>query len=348
MIKIMQDGNIDMRALEISDIVDINLLQKFQDNFAIGMNCASVTVDRNGTPITKPSSYTHFCANYVHKSSIGDNRCANSHNRMGQKAASSGRPFVGPCHAGLIDFAAPVIINNELLGTVLGGQILSDKPIEETYRKIAQEIDTDEIGLINAVKEITVTDMSNINAAAEVLFIVVNSLVENGYARVKLEVVAKKLATKFMEIASAFQELAASAQIISQQQQALNQEIAQVGKITEEINEVLKFISQIATNTKLLGFNALIEAAHAGAAGRGFAVVANEIKILSDKSKETADNILELTAQIKNSVNSTTNHSQETLQTTEQQSAAMEEVSAAVQEVVSLADELNNMMKSVN
>lgn len=348
MIKIMQDGNIDMRALEISDIVDIGLLQKFQDNFAIGMNCASVTVDRDGTPITKPSSYTNFCANYVHKSTIGDNRCANSHNRMGQKAASSGRPFVGPCHAGLIDFAAPVIINNELLGTVLGGQILSDKPKEETYRKIAQEINTSEDGLVNAVNEITVTDMSNIDAAAEVLFIVVNTLVENGYARVKLEVVAKKLANKFMEIASAFQELAASAQIISQQQQALNHEIAQVGKVTEEINEVLKFISQIATNTKLLGFNALIEAAHAGSAGRGFAVVANEIKILSDKSKETADNILELTAQIKNSVNSTTNHSQETLQTTEQQSAAMEEVSAAVQEVVSLADELNNMMKSVN
>ncbi|MEL7649607.1 MAG: PocR ligand-binding domain-containing protein [Sedimentibacter sp.] len=348
MIKVKQDGSIDMSVLEISDIVDISLLQKFQDNFAIGMNCASVTVDRDGNPITKPSSYTRFCEGYVHGSSIGDSRCANSHNRMGQKAASSGRPFVGPCHAGLIDFAAPVIINNELLGTVLGGQILSDTPKEELYRKIAQEIGVDEAGLVNAVNQITVTDMDNINAAAEVLFIVVNTLVENGYARIKLEVVAKKLSSKFMDIASAFQELAASAQIISQQQQALNNEITQVGKVTEEINDVLKFISQIAMNTKLLGFNASIEAAHAGTAGRGFAVVADEIKILSDKSKETADNILELTAQIKKSVNSTTDHSHETLQTTEQQTAAMEEVSSAVQEIVSLADELNNMMKSVN
>jgi len=49
MIKLLQDGTIDMKALEIGDIVDVSMLQKFQDNFAIGMDCASVTVDRNGT-----------------------------------------------------------------------------------------------------------------------------------------------------------------------------------------------------------------------------------------------------------------------------------------------------------
>lgn len=347
MIKLLRDGNIDMKALEISDIVDISLLQKFQDNFAIGMNCASVTVDRDGEPITKPSSYTKFCAGYVHKSKIGDERCANSHNRMGHLAARSGKPYIGPCHAGLIDFAAPVIINNELIGTVLGGQILSEKPKEETYRKIAQEIETSEIGLIDEVNKINIADMNNINAAAEVLFIVVNTLVENGYTRVKLEVLAKQLANKFIEIAAAFQELSASAQSISEQQQLLNQEITQVGTITEEINEVLRFITQMATNTKILSFNALIEAAHAGTAGKGFAVVAKEIQVLSDKSKETANNILQLTEQIKNSVNSTVNHSEGTLQTTEQQSRAMEDVSATVQEIVCLADELNNMMKSV-
>lgn len=347
MIKLLQDGSIDMKALEISDIVDISLLQKFQDNFAIGMNCASVTVDREGSPITKPSSYTKFCAGFVHKSKIGDERCANSHNLMGQKAARSGKPYIGPCHAGLIDFAAPVIVNNELLGTVLGGQILSAQPEAETYRVIAKEIETSEIGLVDAVNKVNITDMVNINAAAEVLFIVVNTLVENGYARVKLEVLAKQLANKFMEIAAAFQELAASAQSISEQQQLLNNEITQVGRVTEEINDVLSSINQMATNTKILSFNALIEAAHAGQAGKGFSVVAREIQVLSDKSKETANNILQLTEQIKNSVDSTVSHSEGTLQTTEQQSRAMEDVSATVQEIVCLADELNNMMSSV-
>jgi len=347
MIKILHDGSIDMKALEISDIVDISLLQRFQDNFAIGMNCASVTVDRDGAPITRPSSYTRFCDGFVHKSRIGDERCAISHNRMGQQAASTGRPFVGPCHAGLIDFAAPVIINKELIGTVLGGQILSEKPKEDTYRRIAQEIDASEAGLVDAVNQINITNMKNINAAAEVLFIVVNTLAENGFAKVKLEVLAKRLANKFIEISATLQELSASAISITGQQQELNQEITQVKKFTEEINLVLKDITRIATNTKILGFNASIEAAHVGQAGNGFAVVAQEIQSLSESSKETANHILQLTENIKLSITSTVNHSQTTLYTTEEQSRAMEDVSQSVEEIVHLADELSNMMKSI-
>ena len=347
MIKLSPDGAIDMKVLEIGDIVDISMLQKFQDNFAIGMDCASVTVDRNGTPVTKPSSYTRFCEGFVHKSKIGDGRCAASHNRMGEQAARTGRPFVGPCHAGLIDFAAPVIINNELIGTVLGGQILSDKPKVENYRRVAQEIGTSEIGLVDAVNNVKISNMKNISAAAEVLFIVVNSLAENGYTRIKLEVLAKQLANKFIEISSTLQELSASAISIAEQQQQLNREISQVGKITQDINDVLKSISQIAMNTKVLGFNASIAAAHAGETGRGFAVVAKEIQNLSDSSKETADNILKLTEQIKKSIETTNHHSQMTLHTTEEQSRAMEDVSSSVDQIIHLADELDNMMRSV-
>ncbi|WP_283608794.1 PocR ligand-binding domain-containing protein [Faecalispora anaeroviscerum] len=346
MIRMRQDGSIDMGVLEINDIVDITLLQNFQDNFAVSMDCASVTVDRSGNPVTDPSSYSKFCDQYVHKSKIGDERCAHSHNRMGQEAARTGRPYVGQCHAGLIDFAAPIIVHDELIGTVLGGQLLSEKPKEDYYREVAKKIGSSEDGLVDAVKEIKVTEKRNINAAAEVLFIVVNTLAENGLAKIKLQMVAKQLANKFVDISATLEELAASAQSIGEQQKQLNQEIEQIGKFTREINGILKSISQIATNTMLLGFNSSIEAARAGEAGKGFAVVAREIQNLSESSKKTAENILQLTQQITTSIDSTLQSSQSTLYTTTEQTKAMENVSNAVQEIVGLADELDNMMKA--
>ncbi len=344
MINYEENGQVNMEALEIADVVDISLLQRFQDNFAIGMSCASVTVDRHGDPITQPSSYTKFCTNFIHHSAVGDRRCAESHNRMGQEAASTGRPCVGTCHAGLLDFAAPIIVNGELLGTVLGGQVLDQPPKENVYRSVAKDLDIREDDLVSAANEVNISEMENIRAAAEVLFIVVNALAKNGFAKLQLESIAQKLANKFVEVSATLEELASSAQSIKSEQKGLNQEITQIGKFNMEITHVLDLINKISMNTKILGINSSIEAAHAGEAGVGFAVVAREIKNLSDSSKEMANEISQLTKKIKDSINSTVTHSEVTLSTSNEQAKALEDIAISVQQITYLSDELNNLM----
>lgn len=62
----------------------------------------------------------------------------------------------------------------------------------------------------------------------------------------------------------------------------------------ENINSLTGDILSIAAKTNLLALNASIEAARAGEAGKGFAVVADEIRVLADGSKETANNIQQI------------------------------------------------------
>lgn len=333
----------DLRSLKLSEIIDVNVLQQFQDDFANGFGLASVTVDLEGNPITKPSRYTRFCKDYTHSTECGDKRCAKSHRKGGEEAFRTGKPVVYECHAGLIDFAAPILIEGHQIGTILGGQVLASVPDEAIYRRIAKEIGVDEDGYVKAVKEVGQLPRQIIEIAANFLFIIVNNTVKTAYQQRKLKSLIHRLNGDLHQISASMEELAASASNVINNQSHLNGEIRNVDTMTGKINEVMDFIKAIADSTQILGLNAAIEAARAGTAGAGFGVVAEEIRKLSANSKETVSKIKEFTHLISTSVNKTVNMSMETTDTVEQQAAAIEEVTASIQEISTFTEQLDDI-----
>jgi len=82
---------------------------------------------------------------------------------------------------------------------------------------------------------------------------------------------------------------------ISQNIQSNLGEIVELGRKSKEINKVMEIINNIANQTKLIAFNAALEAASAGEAGKRFGVVAVEIRRL-------ADSVVESTAEIEGKI----------------------------------------------
>ncbi|MBC7473322.1 MAG: HAMP domain-containing protein [Candidatus Sericytochromatia bacterium] len=92
-------------------------------------------------------------------------------------------------------------------------------------------------------------------------------------------------------------------QRIKDQIEAVAGKILELSAQTQAISKIISTVDDIAKQSKFLAFNASIEASKAGDYGKGFAIVANEIKNLSEESKEATKRISEILNEIQDLTN---------------------------------------------
>ncbi|HBA96501.1 MAG TPA: chemotaxis protein [Lachnospiraceae bacterium] len=233
--------------MDIRDFVDLRKLQEIQDDLSDATGFAVVVLDKKGEKITRESNFSDFCKKYTLNSDEGRHRC--------QKCISN-HSGIYDCHAGLIEFNIDIVLDNEKVGSVVGGQTLSRQPDEDTFKKTAMELGIDPEAYINALKKIPVNSDKSIRAAADLFGKMINIFINNEYSN--------------------------------------NSNGGKLGQLQEEINHATSIIQKINTNTsslksiankqKMLSLNASIEAARSGEAGVGFAVVAKSMGELSSQS----------------------------------------------------------------
>lgn len=235
--------------MDIRDFLDIKQLEQLMQDWSDSTGLATIAVDANGEYITKEINFTDFCIKYTRGTEEGLQRCQKC------DAECTGTYY---CHAGLMDFSRDIIVNNQKVGAIIGGQVLPCEPDDDKFRKIAAELGVDPEEYLAALHKVPVRSEHSIKAAAKLLGDIVNILANDHFQNQK----------DFGRI------------------DKMDKDIERAANLIQEINEKSYQLDKIESKQNILSLNASIEAARAGEFGRGFAVVAAEVGKLAVNSGE--------------------------------------------------------------
>lgn len=235
--------------MHITDFFNPSMLEQLLENWSKATEMAVIAVDSEGNSITKEIGFTDFCKKYT-RNGGEDLRRSIKNDSAGVQIHTS--------QSGIMEFSVNIMVENQYLGKVIGGQVLPTEPDEGKYRSMATDSGMNPDAYMDALRKVPVKSEETVRAAAQMVGDMVTLMAQSEYTK------------------STNTNLASS----------LSNEISQAADLIEEINEKSLALDKIESKQKILSLNASIEAARAGEFGRGFAVVATEFGKLALTSGE--------------------------------------------------------------
>ena len=167
----------------LHEIVPDGALSQVLRSFKEATGIAARVVSPDGDPVLAPSPWEDcFLCALVRASGEGRCRCAQSYARAAQQASSIGEPYTFQCHAGLICWAAPLVAGDELLGSILCGQVMMWDPDDFFVDEVAQR--THDLGIHRSQIQAIVPRLEQISprrvqSAAELLSAMATYIVQS-------------------------------------------------------------------------------------------------------------------------------------------------------------------------
>ncbi len=149
-------------------------------------------------------------------------------------------------------------------------------------------------------------------------------------------------------IATATAESAAAVQRARGALGVVGSEVVGMASTLAQVSDAAAEITKISLQTRLVAFNAAVEAKHAGDAGRGFAVVAEAVKALAGQVESSSKAIVSAIASLQERIDRFSSELTENAAKPSQIHAAFHEVEQDVQRISTSAAESGQQMSLLN
>jgi len=166
--------------IHLLDLIRREKLDKILRGFTEVAGVASIISDANGRPITEPHNFTEFCFKYCRSTEEGKRRCHISDCYGGTESLRTGTPPIYNClNGGLMDCAAPIIVEGSHLATVLCGQVLDEPLTADFGQKRAREIGVTDIdGYLQALATVPLMSRIRLLNIANLMAVITQTISE--------------------------------------------------------------------------------------------------------------------------------------------------------------------------
>lgn len=152
-------------------------LQKMLTAFYAATGMQTQLIDENGTIIFAVGKQAEFCQLFVNHLPEGES-CGKQHVDASLQAMDLGESYLFSCHAGMNHIVFPVVTENTMLGAVVTGPFLMEKPDISAILEITQKFNIDTQSLLHmtdAAREIKVITPEMANEYSLLLYYLIGS-----------------------------------------------------------------------------------------------------------------------------------------------------------------------------
>lgn len=178
-----------MAGVHLNEIIDRGFLERMLRSFSLATGLGAEIVDRNGVPVIQSpvGNSSRFCR-LIRSTEEGNQLCLTSFREGGEQANMLGEPYIFRCHAGLIEWVAPITIDGNHIASITCGQVLMWKLDEIAWEELlsrTESLAVDREALLDAAKELQIVSGPRVQAAADLLFAVANQVMQSSSTTLK-------------------------------------------------------------------------------------------------------------------------------------------------------------------